>query len=125
MTPRRGPRATDAVGAFGERVAVRYLLGIGLTLIERNWRCPAGELDIIARDGSTIVFVEVKTRRGQMFGTPAEAVVGQKVSRVRRLAALWLARQPGPQFLAVRFDVVSVLVQRRGPAQVEHLRDAF
>src|SRR5262245_17370656 len=125
MTPRRVTRATDAVGAFGERVAVRYLVGLGLTVIERNWRCHAGELDIIARDGDTLVFVEVKTRRGTLFGSPAEAVIGRKVSRIRRLAVLWLANQERPAVLPVRFDVVSVLIQRRGPAQVEHLPGAF
>jgi putative endonuclease len=117
-------RAKDAVGAYGERVAVRYLTEQGMVLLDRNWRCPAGELDAVLRDGEVIVFAEVKTRRSGRFGTPAEALIPAKVVRLRRLAALWLdhARQHPRE---VRFDVVSVLPQPAGPAVVEHLRGAF
>jgi putative endonuclease len=117
-------RAKDAVGAYGERVAVRYLTEQGMVLLERNWRCPAGELDAVLRDGDVLVFAEVKTRRGNGFGTPAEALVRAKVIRLRRAAALWLA-QSGIRAREVRFDVVSVLARRSGPAHVEHLRGAF
>jgi putative endonuclease len=117
-------RAKDAVGAYGERVAVRYLIDQGMVLLDRNWRCGAGELDAILRDGDTLVFAEVKTRRGGRFGVPAEAVVPAKVTRLRRLAAIWLAQSTlrPPE---VRFDVISVLPQPTGPAAVEHLRGAF
>jgi putative endonuclease len=117
-------RAKDAVGAYGERVAVARLVGEGMVLLDRNWRCPAGELDIILREGDVVVFCEVKTRRSDRFGTPAEAVDRLKVRRLRRLAAEWLSisgLRPG----GVRFDVVSVRPQRAGAAQVEHLRGAF
>jgi putative endonuclease len=117
-------RAKDAVGAYGERVAVQYLIEQGMVLLDRNWRCPAGELDAILRDGEDIVFAEVKTRRSGRFGTPAEALVGGKVARIRRAAASWLA-QAGVRPREVRFDVVSVLPQRSGAAIVEHLRAAF
>jgi putative endonuclease len=117
-------RAKDAVGAYGERVAVRYLIEQGMVLLDRNWRCPAGELDAILRDGDVVVFAEVKTRRGNAFGTPAEALVRAKVVRLRRAAALWLARA-GVRPREVRFDVVSVLARQAGPARVEHLRGAF
>ncbi|OLB76722.1 MAG: YraN family protein [Actinobacteria bacterium 13_2_20CM_2_71_6] len=117
-------QAKDAVGAYGERVAVRYLINQGMVLLDRNWRCGAGELDAILRDGDTVVFAEVKTRRGGRFGTPVEAVVPTKVTRLRRLAALWLA-QARIRPREVRFDVVSVLPQHAGPATVEHLRGAF
>ena len=117
-------RAKDAVGAYGERVAVRYLVDQGMVLLDRNWRCGTGELDAILRDGDTLVFAEVKTRRSGRFGTPAEAVVPAKVTRMRRLAAQWLA-QSAVRPREVRFDVVSVLARPAGPATVEHLRDAF
>jgi putative endonuclease len=117
-------RAKDAVGAYGERVAVRHLTDQGMVLLDRNWRCGAGELDAVLRDGDVLVFVEVKTRRSARYGTPAEALVRAKVVRLRRLAALWLA-QAGVRPREVRFDVVSVLPQAAGPAAVEHLRGAF
>jgi putative endonuclease len=116
--------ATDAVGAYGERVAVRYLLAAGMQILARNWRCRAGEIDIVARDGPTIVFCEVKTRRGTAFGPPAEAVDPAKVRRLRTLAAQWFRDNPAVHG-EVRFDVLSVQAARRGAARVEHLRGAF
>jgi putative endonuclease len=111
----------QAIGAFGERVAVRYLLDRGLTVVDRNWRCPSGEIDAVFLDGrTTLVFVEVKTRRGTSFGTPAEAVGPRKAARLRRLAALWLAAHD-THAADIRFDVVCVLAADRGPAEVEHL----
>lgn len=113
-----------AVGAYGERCAVRHLVANGLRVVERNWRGPSGEVDIIAWDGAVLVFCEVKTRRGTDFGSPAESVVPAKARRLRRLAAQWLERhQTHPE--EVRFDVVSVFAPTRGAARVEHLRGAF
>jgi putative endonuclease len=118
-------RVRRAVGAYGERVAAEHLRAAGLVLLDRNWRCPDGELDIVARDGpDTVVICEVKTRRSGAFGPPAAAVHPAKARRLRRLAAAWLAAR-GAHPREVRFDVVSVLPQRRGPARVEHLRGAF
>jgi len=117
-------RAKDAVGAYGERVAARHLTEAGLVVLDRNWRCAHGELDIVARDGPTLVFCEVKTRRGDQFGTPAEAVVPAKVRRLRLLATLWVAGA-GLRPADIRFDVLSVRPQAAGPALVEHLRGAF
>jgi putative endonuclease len=114
----------DAVGAYGERVAARHLQQLGLVVLDRNWRCRDGELDIVARDGDALVFCEVKTRRGERHGPPAEAVVGAKMLRLRRLASQWM-RATGVHPGTVRFDVVSVRPQRSGPALVEHLRGAF
>jgi len=117
-------RAKDAVGAYGERVAVSYLVDHGMALLDRNWRGAAGEVDIIARDGDVLVFCEVKTRRSETFGPPVEAVIDVKARRLRRLAAQWLAIS-GIRPAEVRFDVVSVRPQPSGPAKVEHLRGAF
>lgn len=114
----------DAVGRYGEAVAARCLQDAGYQLIETNWRCARGEIDILARDGSTLVVCEVKTRTSALFGDPAEAVGFVKTQRLRSLAAQWLGEHPG-QWTAVRFDVVSVLRPATGPAQVRHLRGAF
>jgi|SRR4051812_19276774 putative endonuclease len=110
------------VGGFGERVACRYLLSQGLVLLDRNWRTRAGELDVVARDGAEVVFVEVKTRRGTRYGHPVEALVPVKIRRVRTLARMWLAAN-GVRAERVRFDVVGVLL---GPSVgVQHVRGAF
>lgn len=117
-------RAKDAVGGYGERVAARYLEAAGLRVLECNWRCPEGEIDIVAEERGAVVFCEVKTRRGLDFGTPAEAVTPVKAARLRRLAARWLS-QTDQHYPELRFDVVSVVPQRTGAAAVEHLRGAF
>ncbi len=114
-------RAKDAVGAYGERVAARHLVDAGLVVLDRNWRCELGEIDIVARDGAALVVCEVKTRSGTGFGEPAEAVTPRKAARLRRLAARWLQEHPvRPD--EVRIDVVGVLRSPRGAARVEHLR---
>jgi putative endonuclease len=113
-----------AVGAYGERVAARHLQDQGLVLLARNWRCPDGEVDLVLRDGDDIVFCEVKTRRGDQFGTPAEAIGLRKIRKLRQLANRWLAEsgiQPG----GIRFDVVEVRPQHRGATRVAHIRSAF
>jgi len=117
-------RAKDGVGHYGERVAARHLEDNGLEVIECNWRCGQGEIDIVAREGGLIVFVEVKTRSSERFGVPAEAVHRVKRNRIRGLATIWLAQHPHP-YGKLRFDVVSVLRQPAGPAHVVHHRDAF
>lgn len=116
-------RAKDVLGAYGEDLAARYLRLSGLTVLERNWRCPAGEIDLVVVDGDVLVFCEVKTRSGSAFGRPEEAVVRQKAERLRGLALRWLAAHPG-RWREVRFDVVSVLWSPDAPA-VDHIRGAF
>jgi putative endonuclease len=113
-----------AVGAYGERVAARHLQDLGLVILDRNWRCPDGEVDLILRDGDALVFCEVKTRRTDTYGSPAEAVDARKVRKLRRLAATWLAgARLGPR--EIRFDVVEVFPQPRGATRVAHIRAAF
>lgn len=120
-----------ALGRYGEDVAGRLLVDAGLTIVARNWRCRHGEIDLIARDDDVLVFCEVKTRSSTAFGDPAEAVSPVKVARLRRLAAAWLAERrsdesDGDRFWpVVRFDVVSVLRPRSGPARCTHVRGAF
>jgi putative endonuclease len=113
-----------AVGAYGERLAERHLTAQWLVVLDRNWRCGDGEVDLVLRDGDDLVFCEVKTRRSTLFGTPAEAVRPAKVRRLRRLAARWLAEHTvRPR--EIRFDVVAVLPQDRGAPVVQHTRAAF
>jgi putative endonuclease len=116
-------RASDALGAYGERVAAAHLVDAGMAIVERNWRCDIGEIDIVARDGDTLVVCEVKTRRGEEFGSPLEKVTPDKAQRLRRLAARWIA-QTGIHPLDVRIDIVAVVRSARGAAQVEHVRGA-
>ena len=111
----------QAVGRYGEDVAARFLAAAGLVVIERNWRCELGELDIVAREGEVLVVCEVKTRCGTAFGLPVEAVTPRKAARLRRLTSRWLAEHP-VRPAEVRIDVVAVLRGRTGPARVEHLR---
>jgi putative endonuclease len=113
-----------AVGAYGERMAEQHLREQGLVVLARNWRCAEGEVDLILRDGDDVVFCEVKTRRGDRYGTPAEAIRPAKVRRLRRLAARWLA-ETSVRPHEIRFDVVAVLPQPRGATVVEHVRAAF
>jgi putative endonuclease len=116
--------AKDAVGRYGEDVAARHLLEAGFDVLARNWRCSAGEIDIVARDGDVVVICEVKTRSSLTYGLPAEAVTAKKAARLRELALWWLREHPAGGS-PVRFDVVSVLRSARGAATVQHLRGAF
>ena len=115
---------TSELGAHGELIAVSYLTDAGLRVLDRNWRCRDGELDIVAREGQALVFCEVKTRRGVGYGHPVEAVTMVKQRRLRTLAQRWLAGhdEHAPD---LRFDVVGVLVRPGRPALVTHLRGAF
>jgi putative endonuclease len=112
-----------AVGAYGEQLAARYLVESGMQILDRNWRCSQGEIDIVAMDDACLVIVEVKTRRSLAFGSPVEAVTAVKAARLRRLASCWLAenRSLVSSVADVRIDVVGVLRPVRGPAQIEHL----
>jgi putative endonuclease len=117
-------RLTDSVGAYGERVAMRTLSLIGMEILDHNWRCPQGEIDIVARNQEVIVFCEVKTRRSRWFGEPVEAVDRVRVHRLRAAARAWLAEHPD-QRGDLRFDVICVWPARKGPARVDHIVGAF
>jgi putative endonuclease len=109
------------IGALGEQLAVAHLQSLGLAVLARNWRCRYGELDVIAADGRTVVFVEVKTRTSDQFGGVVQAVTAQKVRRLRRLAALWLAAQDD-RWASVRIDVIGVRIGRRATPEITHLK---
>ncbi len=111
-----------ALGDFGERLAARHLVDEGYAVLDRNWRCSEGEIDIVAHAGAQLVVCEVKTRSSVRFGTPVEAISREKADRLYRLAWRWLASHPEARPVsAVRVDVVAVLRRRRGQAEVEHL----
>ena len=118
-TVRHGVR--NAVGAWGEELAAKHLVDQDMVILDRNWRCELGELDLVARDGNTLVVCEVKTRRGGTFGTPAEAVTWRKTTRLRKLAFRWLDEHPVSP-LDVRIDVVGVVVSPGAGPRIEHLR---
>ena len=109
------------LGALGEQVAAEHLQRLNWSVLQRNWRCRYGELDIIAEDGAALVFVEVKTRTGDGFGGVEHAVTPEKVRRIRRLAGIWLSGQSAawPQ---IRIDVIGVRFGRRRIPELTHLR---
>jgi putative endonuclease len=92
--------------------------------VARNWRCQSGEIDVVAEAPGLLVFCEVKTRRGDGYGSPAAAVTAAKQAHLRRLAASYLAGTPH-RSCRVRFDVVTVVWPRRGTPAVEHLEGVF
>jgi putative endonuclease len=105
--PGRGPGRRVQLGREGERLACARLTEAGLSVVARNWRCRLGEIDVIAAGPGLLVFCEVKTRRGDAYGTAAAAVTPAKQARLRRLAGAYLASvDHGP--CRVRFDVVTV-----------------
>jgi putative endonuclease len=107
------------LGASGEELVVGWYEARGYRVVDRNWRCPRGELDIVACRGALVVFCEVKTRTSDAFGVPAEAVTRTKQTRLRRLGAQWL-EQAGRGVGEIRFDVASVLA-----GDVEVIEAAF
>ena len=119
----KGGDPRRVLGRAGEEIAERWLRGAGLAIVARGFRARYGEIDLIARDGPMVVFVEVKTRTQGAFGRPAEAVTATKRGRIARVASLFLARS-GWSDRVCRFDVVEV-VPEGGRWRVTHIPDAF
>jgi putative endonuclease len=121
--------ARPALGRAGEAAAVDYLRRRLYSIFTVNFRTRYGEIDIIARRGPIVAFVEVKTRRGKSFGEPFEAVGPRKQQQLRRMASLWLSLNRADMSLrecSFRFDVISVLVDGRGKvSEISHMKDAF
>lgn len=147
--------AKDDLGRRGEDLAAQFLVDAGYTVIDRNWRCPRGEIDLVARDGEDTVFVEVKTRSSTAFGHPFEAITAQKLARIRGLAIAWCEAHPvhrgahGSRKVVstgetrsgavlqgaarsgtirsgtIRIDAISVIVPAGAVPVIEHLRRVF
>ena len=112
-------QARRALGASGEAAVAAWYRDQGYEVVAQNWRCRAGELDLIVRRGRTFVFCEVKTRSSDAFGAPVEAVTRDKQTRLRHLAARWLEEAP-VRPTDIRFDVASVLA-----GKIEVVEGAF
>lgn len=118
-------RTAREVGEHGEQLACDHLISAGYQVIDRNWRCRHGEVDIIARDGGWLVFCEVKTRRSERFGAPIEAVTPVKAARLRRLVMAWLEEHGAVG--AVRIDVIGIVLDGSGDSgtggvRISHLK---
>ncbi len=117
MDPRRH------FGNSGEERAAVFLQEKGYEILERNFSCPFGELDIVARQGRLLAFVEVKTRRSLKFGRPAAAVTPSKQRKLRTTALCYLKRHPHPR-CTIRFDVIEI-IELYGDIQLNHVTSAF
>ncbi len=112
-----------SLGNKGEEAAVGFLKKRGYKILMRNYRAPSGEIDIIAMDGKTLVFAEVKTRASLLFGHPSEAVDQRKMHKIERAASHYISTRKADA--RARFDVISVSIGPDGEADVEHIKDAF
>jgi putative endonuclease len=119
MTTRR-----RSLGAAGEAAVARWYEGAGYRVLDRNWRCAEGELDLVLALDSTVVFCEVKTRASTAFGRPEEAVTARKQQRLRTLALRWLDAHPAGH-RRLRFDVASVLRTADGTLAIDVLEDVL
>jgi len=113
--------AKDVLGREGEVLARRWLERAGLQILDANWRCEHGELDLVALDGDDLACIEVKTRSTTAFGHPAEAVTAAKLARLRRLAGAWV-RAHDVHVAGMRVDVVAVLRRSGQPPLIEHIK---
>jgi putative endonuclease len=117
-----GRNQHGSLGRRGEAAAVDYLRRLGWTIIDRNWRCQDGELDIVAYDGSRHVVCEVKTRTSTKYGDPIEAITATKAARLRRLAGRW-ADQHGVSAAGIRIDVLGLLCDGPDAFAIDHCRE--
>lgn len=126
MTGRPAPRRDGrrALGNRGEDVAALWYEGRGFEVLDRQWRCREGEIDLVLALGSMVVFCEVKTRTNSGFGTPAEAVTPVKQRRIRLLATRWLDAHPQHRG-ELRFDVAAITWARGASPEVEIIPGAF
>jgi len=116
--------AKDDLGRAGEDRAEEHLRVHGYRILDRNWRCPSGEIDIVAERGRELVVVEVKTRRGEWFGHPFAAVTARKRDRLWRLGAAWVMVHPdAARGRRLRLDVIGITGPDPASAVLEHLED--
>lgn len=116
--------ANQTLGKEGEAIAVQYLQGQNYVVIDRNFRCKCGELDIVAREGKTIVFVEVKTRKTLTYGPPQLSVTQFKQRQISKAALLYIAKKR-IEGTNARFDVIAILLKRNEAPKIEHIKNAF
>ena len=109
------------IGTDYETVATKYLEQKGYSILERNYRCPYGEIDIIARDKETVVFCEIKYRKKGSYGNPLAAVDSRKQRRISKVALYYTAGYKAPENVFYRFDVIGI----DGEGQIEHIENAF
>lgn len=114
----------DEVGRTGEELARRWLERAGAEIVDRNWRCSEGEIDLVAIDGDDLVIVEVKTRQNLRMGHPAEAVTPKKLARLRRLASIWLAHNTR-HVAGVRVDVIAVWLPPGQDPRIDHIQGVW
>ncbi|GAA2754236.1 YraN family protein [Amnibacterium kyonggiense] len=114
----------DQLGRRGEDEAAAYLTALGWRIVDRNWRCPSGEIDIVALDGTELVIVEVKTRSGRGYGDPLEAVDPRKLTRLCILAGAWRRAHRDVRARTTRIDLIGVLAERHREPVLDHLRAA-
>jgi putative endonuclease len=112
-----------ALGSEGEALAVEFLRKKGYKIVKKNYRTPIGEIDIIAKDGDTIVFLEVKTRTTESFGFPFEAVTDHKRRKIKNVALLFLKSLK--EEVPARFDVLSISSAGNREKEILHIKDAF
>jgi putative endonuclease len=114
-------RQRTQLGAYGEVFAARHLIAAGMVLLDRNWRCEAGEIDLVLRDRGVLVVCEVKTRSSTHYGAPLEAVTTRKAERLKHLAARWM-EEHRVRPSEVRIDLVGVLVVGSSVARLDHVK---
>lgn len=115
-------RRKDELGRWGEQRAADHLTAEGFDVLDRNWHCRHGEVDLVAREGDCLVIIEVKTRRSVAAGNPLEAVSGRKLETLKRLASLWL-RSHSVRAATIRIDAIGVLRPDYGPVAIDHVRN--
>ena len=112
------------MGAWGEDQAVKYLKNKGFIILEKNYRCKLGEMDLITLDGEYLVFVEIKTRRSYAYGMPGEAVGKGKQLKYIQMAALYI-KEKGLNGRPIRFDIIEVMSYEQDRGTINHIPNAF
>ncbi|MGM1019981.1 MAG: YraN family protein [Bacillota bacterium] len=119
-----GKDQRKAKGALGEQAAASFLENLGYRIIERNWRCRSGEMDLIAAQHDILVFIEVRSRSSSNYGTPAESITARKITQVRQTAAVYL-HMNGIEDVPIRFDMISVRLIDETAVVTDHVIEAF
>lgn len=125
-TPQAAPSGNKKTGELGEEISVNFLISRGYRILERNFRCKGGEVDIIARDpgDKSLVFIEVKARKGLSYGVPQLAVTPFKQRQISKASLTWLSKNRLHDTNA-RFDVIAILLHTDGQHAIDHIKNAF